>query len=863
MLGKILGGRYQIIRHLGGGGFGQTYLASDLHLPGKPQCVVKQLKPRMTDPEALHAARRLFDSEAEALYALGNHEQIPRLFAHFGEGQDFYLVQEFIEGEVLSRELKLQPQFAEMEVIHLLQDLLTVLEFVHQQQVVHRDIKPSNLIRRESDRRLILIDFGAVKQIGVQSLDANEASVTIAVGSSGYMPNEQLAGKPRFSSDVYAVGMLAIQCLTGIYPKKLREDPKTSEIIWRDQVQVSLEFANMLDMMVRYDYRQRYESAKEALEVLRSLTTTAPVAAVLAEPTIVSFDGHLAWLERGDELFQRQRYKEAIVAYDRVIQAKPDNDVAWFKRGMALENLKRHDDAAASYERVVQLHPHDYLAWYKHACVLVLLKRYGDALPSFEQVVQLQPANYWAWHDRGKVLENLQQADDAIASYDRAVQLKPDFQLAVESRKQLLSQLRRVETLYHLQHYDEALASCDCTIEKNPDDALAWFMRGMALDNLQRYEEAVVAYDRVVELQPDDYVVWFKRGTIMEKLLRYEEAVASYYKVVQIQPDNYWAWYDRGRLLESLHQHEASIASYDRAMQLKPDFQEAVEGRRRVLQQLKSGDTEPLEEDDATIASRYQPQGVYKQAAIDLKAHHFQGVLKEYRDRLHPEPLLPAPGAEETVISKPKRTEASSVYQPDGAEDTIVSLLKAEDDFQQGAIGTQRLEVARLVTSTAMNGAGYDRWLNEGRTLEKQKRYAEALNAYDRAHGLRSDDAALWRCRGNVLYGLERYEEAIVSYQQALTLKPDDEATYCCVGGAFVRLKHHRDALTCFEQAIQIKPNSYIAWYWRGRALYELRQYADAVQSLEQALTIKPEFQPAMSDRDRIQNQLRALELQT
>jgi tetratricopeptide (TPR) repeat protein len=370
---------------------------------------------------------------------------------------------------------------------------------------------------------LILIDFGAVKQIGVQSLDANEASVTIAVGSSGYMPNEQLAGKPRFSSDVYAVGMLAIQCLTGIYPKKLREDPKTSEIIWRDQVQVSLEFANMLDMMVRYDYRQRYESAKEALEVLRSLTTTAPVAAVLAEPTIVSFDGHLAWLERGDELFQRQRYKEAIVAYDRVIQAKPDNDVAWFKRGMALENLKRHDDAAASYERVVQLHPHDYLAWYKHACVLVLLKRYGDALPSFEQVVQLQPANYWAWHDRGKVLENLQQADDAIASYDRAVQLKPDFQLAVESRKQLLSQLRRVETLYHLQHYDEALASCDCTIEQNPDDALAWFMRGMALDNLQRYEEAVVAYDRVVELQPDDYVVWFKRGTIMEKLLRYEK----------------------------------------------------------------------------------------------------------------------------------------------------------------------------------------------------------------------------------------------------------------------------------------------------------------------------------------------------
>ena len=861
MLGKILGGRYQILRHLGGGGFGQTYLASDLHLPGNPQCVVKQLKPRMTDPEALQAARRLFDTEAEALYNLGNHEQIPRLFAHFEEGQDFYLVQEFIEGQVLSRELKSQPQLSEMDVIHLLQDLLLVLAFVHQQQVVHRDVKPSNLIRRSGDRRLILIDFGAVKQIGVQALDANEASVTIAVGSSGYMPNEQLAGKPRFSSDVYAVGMLAIQCLTGIYPKKLREDPKTSEIIWRDQVQVSPEFAKVLDTMVRYDFRQRYESAKEALAALHALTSTASVAAVLAEPTIVSVDGHLAWLERGDDLFQRQRYKEAIVAYDRVLQAKPDTEVAWFKRGMALENLHRYEDAAAAYDQVVQLHPDDYLAWYKQGSVLIQLQRYEDALASFEHVVQLQPENYWAWHDRGKVLEKLQQPDVAIASYDRAVQLKPDFHLAVESRKHVLSQLRQVDTLYHLQHYDEALIACDRTIAMNPDDSLAWFMRGMALENLHRYEETITAYDRVVEIQPDDHVVWFKRGNVMEKLHRYEEAVASYYKVVQLQPDNYWAWYDRGRLLERLQQQEAAIASYDRAMQLKPDFQEALEGRRRSLQQLKSGGVATIEEDDATLVSPESSEDYSRNPTIDLKAHHFQDVLQDYQRHLYPEPAPTAsvPDEEKTVVSKPRQLEVNTAPQASSPEDTIVSLPKVK---KPPAPPMSAMPPIGHSEPTHSNEA-YDRWLHQGRALEKHKRHAEALNAYEQARLLRSDDANLWQWRGNVLYGLERYEAAIDSYEQALQLKPNDEALCCCLGGVFIRLKRYQEAIAYFEQAIQIKPDSHIAWYWRGRALYELRQYVDAVQSLEQALTIKPEFQAAMSDRDRIQNQLRALELRT
>jgi tetratricopeptide (TPR) repeat protein/tRNA A-37 threonylcarbamoyl transferase component Bud32 len=610
MLGQTLGGRYQIKRHLGGGGFGQTYLAEDLHLPGNPQCVVKQLKPKVRSDEALQSARRLFDQEAKVLCDLGNHDQIPRLFAHFEESQEFYLVQELIEGEVLNRELKSGQAVEESEVIVLLQDILTTLEFVHQQQVIHRDIKPSNLIRRNSDRKIVMIDFGSVKQISFQELGAEQSTVTIAIGSSGYMPNEQIAGKPRFSSDVYAVGMVGIQALTGSSPAHFKEDPRTGEIIWREKAQVSPELADILDVMVRYDFRQRYQSATEALAVLKDLVTPHHTTVILPTVRSVSLDGYLLWFERGDELFQQQRYTEAVASYDKFIQAVPDEYLVWFKRGMALENLYQYEEAAASYEQVTKLQPGDYLAWFKRAKTLEHLQRYEEALAAYDRVIKIQPDNYWAWHDRGRVLEDSKQHEDAVSAYDRAVQLKPDFQLAVESRKRILSQLKRVDQLYHLQHYEEAVASCDRAILDQPNDSLVWLMRGMALENLHRYEEAIMSYDRVVQIQPDDHVAWFKRGMVLERLKQLQQAVISFDRVVQLQPDNYWAWHERGKVLETMRCYEEAIASYDKALQIKPDLQSALEGRKRLLGQGQP-QAQQLEQPEFGHLDQWQPAQIH------------------------------------------------------------------------------------------------------------------------------------------------------------------------------------------------------------------------------------------------------------
>jgi eukaryotic-like serine/threonine-protein kinase len=271
-----LGGHYQILEKIGQGGFGVTFLAEDTQRPGNPKCVVKQFKPISTKPDTLDQAKRFFDREAVILESLGNHDKIPRLLAYIEENQEFYLVQEYIEGHDLSKELLAGKKLSEAYVIKLLQDILQVLTFIHQQRVIHRDIKPSNIIRRRLDGKIVLIDFGAVKQISTQIIQIQgQKNITVAVGTPGYMPSEQTSGNPDLRSDIYAVGIVAIQALTGILPEQLPKDAN-NEIVWRNQAQISQELTYILDRMVRYDFRQRYESAEQVLLALQQLSPNSP-----------------------------------------------------------------------------------------------------------------------------------------------------------------------------------------------------------------------------------------------------------------------------------------------------------------------------------------------------------------------------------------------------------------------------------------------------------------------------------------------------------------------------------------------------------------------------------------------------------
>jgi serine/threonine protein kinase len=268
---SLLRNRYRIIEPLGRGGFARTYLAEDIDKLNE-QCVVKQLVRGQFygggGSEAQKKASELFEREAKRLQELGKHDQIPTLFAYFKEDEYLYLVQEFIAGQNLLQELKQQGTFDETKIRQLLNDLLPVLELIHQQQVIHRDIKPENLIRRQRDGRLVLIDFGVSKQ----KTDLINTTPGTIIGSLGYAPLEQMQlGEAYPASDLYSLGIACFHLLTNVAPSQLWMKQGFSWTNnWRSQISqpLSQQLEQILDKLLRENHEQRYQSAREVLHDL-------------------------------------------------------------------------------------------------------------------------------------------------------------------------------------------------------------------------------------------------------------------------------------------------------------------------------------------------------------------------------------------------------------------------------------------------------------------------------------------------------------------------------------------------------------------------------------------------------------------
>lgn len=272
MLVKLLGGRYQISQILNAGECNTTYLAQDTLICDQPTALIQQLMPISTDQNSWESAQRLFHKQAKTLENLGKHEQIDRLLDYFEQDQKFYLVYELINGHPLSQQLQPSCKWQEKEVIGLLQEVLSILSFVHDQGTIHGDLKPENIMRRNSDQRLVLVNFASVKQARTRLINAQKkVRAATAVGIPGYLASEQVRGHPRPNSDIYGLGIIAIQALTGLIPVEFEEDLSTNEILWRHLVPVSKGLATILSKMVRYHFRDRYQSAAEVLQTLEVL----------------------------------------------------------------------------------------------------------------------------------------------------------------------------------------------------------------------------------------------------------------------------------------------------------------------------------------------------------------------------------------------------------------------------------------------------------------------------------------------------------------------------------------------------------------------------------------------------------------
>ncbi len=492
MSDELIGRRYQVIKCLRTTGFCKTFLAKDTHLPDTPPCVVKKLQPQSTEEFILDTARRLFSNEAKVLYKLSNHLQIPRLLAHMEVDEEFYLVQEFIEGKDLSQDDKFKKgdRWNESEVKEFLIDVLGILTFVHQNSVIHRDIKPSNLIRRDSDGKIVLIDFGAVKEITNMTLTEGQGNLlTVAIGTPGYMASEQQRGDPRFNSDIYALGMTTIQAITGLHPDLIPRDRKTGEINWRDRApQCSKNLADIIDRMVRNDFRERYQNVNEVindLELIRGnrikkhlhggifrlfrslksqwlLILLVPCVSgmIILTPNIWKALKALGYYNQGNLLIREERYENAIAAFDEAVKFKPNFVEAWTNKGFAQGKLGRHLEKFSSCARATNIDPDFAEGWNCRGLARADLQQYEMALREFDRAISVNDSFYNGFFNKGQIQLKQGQLEESIKTTRVVISLKPDHSYA-------WSQVCRA--LYQLKQYKDAQAHCQESLKLKSD----------------------------------------------------------------------------------------------------------------------------------------------------------------------------------------------------------------------------------------------------------------------------------------------------------------------------------------------------------------------------------------------------------
>jgi len=418
----VLRNRYRPIKTLGSGGFGKTYLAEDTDKLNE-HCVIKQFAPQVQGTASLNKATELFEQEARRLQQLGKHPQIPTLLAYFNEDNRLYLVQEFIDGQNLLAELQQQGIFNEQKVRALLLDLLDILKTVHQQKVIHRDIKPENIIRR-GDGKLVLIDFGASKQLTATVI----TQPGTAIGSFGYTPLEQMQGGEAYpASDLYSIGATCFHLLSGIHPWELWKRQGYGWVsTWRKHLQqpVSKEFGRMQDKLLQEEHQQRYQSAEE---VLKALNSQSVYLLGLTNPVRIEQKSADTYYKEGLEKYNNKDFRGAIEDYTQAVTINPNYVDAYKNRGAARGQLGYQQAAIEDFTQAIKINPNDALAHFYRGIAHHILGDQQAAIEDFTQSIKLNPNYADAYNNRGIARYRLGYQQAAIEDYTQAIKINSNY----------------------------------------------------------------------------------------------------------------------------------------------------------------------------------------------------------------------------------------------------------------------------------------------------------------------------------------------------------------------------------------------------------------------------------------------------
>lgn len=613
MLHTLLNNRYQIIKELGYGGFGTTYLAQDSQ-DNNSWCAIKKLNPLHADIET---AKKLFKREADTLLKLQQVPQVPEFIEYFAEDNCDYLVEEYIEGSSL--EELLTHQWSMENILIFLWDILSILQLLHRQNIVHRDIKPSNLIQRNKDNKFTIIDFGAVKEINGEQQEKGTC-----IYHQGYAPIEQMQGMPQLNSDIYALGMTAIQLLTREPPRELIRDESDRAIAPDSRIAPSW-LIDILNKMVRTDFKERYQSVEEVLKDLSqrdnpsgfnhdlpnnspSLEPTKPISPNLettvkiATPqskvrqkliylplillpllVLVSEITHpwlrpWYYLREGNSLLDRNQPQASLNKFQQVIDLQRDSATAWKARGDALFTLGRHSGALGAYDKALELEPDNPKALNNKGKILYQQGELTQAIAAHQKAIKSDSNNADAWSSLGLAQMSLGQYQEALKSFDRAQEIAPDNPTFWIQKGIVLKALQLPQEANNF--YQEALAVYDEVTNKNNKNPALWSDRGFVLLQLNRPQDAFASYDRALMLNENFYEALIGKANAYNLVKDYQQALVWFDRALEIRPQDYQVWYNRGNLqLQGLNNPTEALKSFQKATTINPDFYPAWLGQ--------------------------------------------------------------------------------------------------------------------------------------------------------------------------------------------------------------------------------------------------------------------------------------------
>lgn len=730
-IGQIVGERYLITRYLGGQSGIETYLADNLRRQYQSPCRVEQIQLPSTNNDRKTKFQSRFTEELSILERLGYHDRIPQLWDHFEENDEFYLVYEYVRGDSLAQKIAKQ-ELSIPEIVQILIGALSALSFVHQNRIIHRNIKPSSLIVRQEDRQVILTDFGILRDL--QTLSNTSIEYGGDRDRDNYWSPEQIAGRPTISSDLYALGMTAIEALTGAKPSTLERDRAGK--LRLSQIDLDRRTLKIIERLVELDLGKRYQSAEKVLKDLQKVNLTVYPSIPLSSskhkidrlsrprltllPLVIALLGigcllgsiefafptvrPIYYWYRGQKSLP-ERPQAALDRFTQAIDLNPQSSRAWSGKGNALTLLERYPQALSAYIKALELNPNNAENWQKRGNTLFRLAKFSEAIAAYDRGLELDRNNGELYNRKGRALARLQQYDRALTMHKKALEID-------RLNPQFLSDL--AQNLLALGQYYEALTTFNRAQAIAPDNLKLWQDKFLVLEALNRPQEAARVrrevgnqFTKQLQQQPQNKQLWLSQGNFLTTAKMYQKATDSYERAIAIDPKMYEAWLAKGQVLIQADREQDAITALNKALQLRPQSY-------LVLQAL---------------GSAY------------LQQDNFNEAISSYNRALEIAPNY-------ALLWQDLGT---AFYQQNNYERAIEALTKASSLAPYSAEIWEQLALA-------WESSGEDR---------------KAISALDKAIEIAPQNVTFWSQKGAIYTQNAQYNEACETYRQSRTVIPD------------------------------------------------------------------------------------------